>query len=104
MIRRPPRSTLFPYTTLFRSQVHVVSSRQSQLPDPKPGPEVDLHGEANDLGHPPIKRLEFGECLPEPILALDEDGFRAGTLGEHLERPQFPDDVVLNRIEDEPEM
>src|SRR5260370_18186280 len=24
MIRRPPRSTLFPYTTLFRSQVHVA--------------------------------------------------------------------------------
>src|SRR3712207_7966854 len=24
MIRRPPRSTLFPYTTLFRSQVLVV--------------------------------------------------------------------------------
>src|SRR2546422_1735546 len=24
MIRRPPRSTLFPYTTLFRSQVHEV--------------------------------------------------------------------------------
>src|SRR3712207_6914612 len=23
MIRRPPRSTLFPYTTLFRSRVHV---------------------------------------------------------------------------------
>src|SRR5260370_25325690 len=23
MIRRPPRSTLFPYTTLFRSQAHV---------------------------------------------------------------------------------
>src|SRR2546429_5086805 len=23
MIRRPPRSTLFPYTTLFRSVVHV---------------------------------------------------------------------------------
>src|SRR5574337_4793 len=25
MIRRPPRSTLFPYTTLFRSSVHVMS-------------------------------------------------------------------------------
>src|SRR3712207_7245254 len=25
MIRRPPRSTLFPYTTLFRSQVHVLA-------------------------------------------------------------------------------
>src|SRR2546422_1701931 len=24
MIRRPPRSTLFPYTTLFRSQIHAV--------------------------------------------------------------------------------
>src|SRR3712207_8644600 len=23
MIRRPPRSTLFPYTTLFRSRVHT---------------------------------------------------------------------------------
>src|SRR2546426_6934122 len=24
MIRRPPRSTLFPYTTLFRSETHVA--------------------------------------------------------------------------------
>src|SRR5256885_15369745 len=24
MIRRPPRSTLFPYTTLFRSHTHTV--------------------------------------------------------------------------------
>src|SRR2546426_8317475 len=27
MIRRPPRSTLFPYTTLFRSQTPEVSER-----------------------------------------------------------------------------
>src|SRR3712207_8445384 len=27
MIRRPPRSTLFPYTTLFRSLVGVATSR-----------------------------------------------------------------------------
>src|SRR3712207_8311463 len=27
MIRRPPRSTLFPYTTLFRSAVSVVAGR-----------------------------------------------------------------------------
>src|SRR6267378_889595 len=26
MIRRPPRSTLFPYTTLFRSHRHVLRS------------------------------------------------------------------------------
>src|SRR6202789_4600934 len=28
MIRRPPRSTLFPYTTLFRSQILVTTCRQ----------------------------------------------------------------------------
>src|SRR2546421_6036668 len=27
MIRRPPRSTLFPYTTLFRSQEQTVAGR-----------------------------------------------------------------------------
>src|SRR5256885_10678937 len=26
MIRRPPRSTLFPYTTLFRSNDHLISN------------------------------------------------------------------------------
>src|SRR2546422_4141530 len=25
MIRRPPRSTLFPYTTLFRSNSHIIA-------------------------------------------------------------------------------
>src|SRR5258707_7019064 len=30
MIRRPPRSTLFPYTTLFRSEARI---RGSELPD-----------------------------------------------------------------------
>src|SRR5687768_17916830 len=33
MIRRPPRSTLFPYTTLFRSH-------RDQGPDPRPGPQA----------------------------------------------------------------
>src|SRR2546430_10954295 len=27
MIRRPPRSTLFPYTTLFRSKIRIQSSK-----------------------------------------------------------------------------
>src|SRR5262249_61232736 len=30
MIRRPPRSTLFPYTTLFRSQVEVAQVEYQQ--------------------------------------------------------------------------
>src|SRR5437764_4902681 len=33
MIGRPPRSTLFPYTTLFRSQALNVRARQPLTPD-----------------------------------------------------------------------
>src|SRR2546430_11387251 len=31
MIRRPPRSTLFPYTTLFRSVAHLVLVRPMRV-------------------------------------------------------------------------
>src|SRR3712207_8697613 len=37
MIRRPPRSTLFPYTTLFRSQ---REQRRQRQPDVVPGDVV----------------------------------------------------------------
>src|SRR5437588_9247068 len=33
MIRRPPRSTLFPYTTLFRSAAAVVGAHSSKARD-----------------------------------------------------------------------
>src|SRR5258705_13510375 len=40
MIRRPPRSTLFPYTTLFRSASagEIVIARVSKFPKPPPYP------------------------------------------------------------------
>src|SRR2546430_11343359 len=38
MIRRPPRSTLFPYTTLFRSRDEQV--REARHGDPEVGPRV----------------------------------------------------------------
>src|SRR3712207_7102718 len=34
MIRRPPRSTLFPYTTLFRSAVSTTPRNQPGINDP----------------------------------------------------------------------
>src|SRR3712207_7851178 len=34
MIRRPPRSTLFPYTTLFRSAFRSAGARPIDLPAP----------------------------------------------------------------------
>src|SRR3712207_8876482 len=58
MIRRPPRSTLFPYTTLFRSQVLVVHEvlegveqllRDRQRVDREPGlAESRHHGRERD--------------------------------------------------------
>src|SRR3712207_7539987 len=36
MIRRPPRSTLFPYTTLFRSDGHTIRYHSSHGPSNNP--------------------------------------------------------------------
>src|SRR3712207_7666380 len=47
MIRRPPRSTLFPYTTLFRSG--------EQLGRPRPGDPVDT-----ELGERPARQRRRG--------------------------------------------
>src|SRR2546430_12263976 len=48
MIRRPPRSTLFPYTTLFRS------TRKIDRLEPRPHASNELMVEANHsrTGHP----------------------------------------------------
>src|SRR2546425_4114374 len=35
MIRRPPRSTLFPYTTLFRSPIHSPSATITDMTRPQ---------------------------------------------------------------------
>src|SRR3712207_8380069 len=38
MIRRPPRSTLFPYTTLFRSPPCWRAARRRRAHSPRPSP------------------------------------------------------------------
>src|SRR3989442_7185562 len=45
MIRRPPRSTLFPYTTLFRSAEHILDAPQHQAAGVggRGGDQVDRH-------------------------------------------------------------
>src|SRR3989442_9842181 len=49
MIRRPPRSTLFPYTTLFRS----LAPGDGQLRDSPASPRASLAEAASAL-HPPF--------------------------------------------------
>src|SRR5438552_13888020 len=44
MIRRPPRSTLFPYTTLFRSLLPLVPECNHSRKTPRPGsPRSEEH-------------------------------------------------------------
>src|SRR2546426_4434515 len=43
MIRRPPRSTLFPYTTLFRSHAADLRVRRPQESDAASGRRVSHH-------------------------------------------------------------
>src|SRR2546427_6896325 len=52
MIRRPPRSTLFPYTTLFRSRLGLVHA---------PGAVATLRGGEHSF----LKRLLGGEQLTD---------------------------------------
>src|SRR3712207_6918410 len=51
MIRRPPRSTLFPYTTLFRSDVEELklSLRTFAGRRPSSGPPLCLCGQSPSL-------------------------------------------------------
>src|SRR3712207_7303277 len=64
MIRRPPRSTLFPYTTLFRS--YVEGGRQPEGERQVGGSDVDAieAGRGGDLLHPfePLPRLDHDDA------------------------------------------
>src|SRR5690349_22128175 len=54
MIRRPPRSTLFPYTTLFRSHVRVGVRPDFQR-DPNPLFFVGLVRQADQIRQLPLE-------------------------------------------------
>src|SRR5256886_11069259 len=72
MIRRPPRSTLFPYTTLFRSDPESDASERGGEEHHglgrRPGPVVDVDGGLDD-------QQRRGEDLE----AAEQDGDRKST-------------------------
>src|SRR5437016_8102396 len=53
MIRRQPRSTLFPYTTLFRSVVMGADRRLARVPGRRPGISINAGqaGQSRDRPH-----------------------------------------------------
>src|SRR2546422_5368160 len=73
MIRRPPRSTLFPYTTLFRSAGADIGDLAKQGP---------FDGKARALrGQAVLRRLE---TCGKPVIAA-VNGFALGGGGERSE-------------------
>src|SRR3712207_7255418 len=69
MIRRPPRSTLFPYTTLFRSPVRAPRTRARQDPGSRGS------AAAIALRERPILDPPLGE-VGTPALAVDRKSTR----------------------------
>src|SRR5437588_2295074 len=43
MVRRPPRSTLFPYTTLFRSDLRILDAPHSRGMTERDAPSARVH-------------------------------------------------------------
>src|SRR3712207_7457753 len=84
MIRRPPRSTLFPYTTLFRSEVDraVEFTQQARVG----------HVAGADLDRGVPRRGAGGGVVPGPLdragVALDGGHPRAGRSEEHTSELQ----------------
>src|SRR3712207_7652417 len=74
MIRRPPRSTLFPYTTLFRSAHAVDDDLQVLHPLPDQARGVKKRGHHDD-GRAVLVVVEDGDVqlLLEPLLDLKTD-------------------------------
>src|SRR3712207_2255726 len=86
MIRRPPRSTLFPYTTLFRSDGVLVGFMQDRQNARLMGVRPTGNGRRQSHAHIPMPRMTNtvmlgGEHAPEEILRSVKRGLYAVNFG-----------------------
>src|SRR5260370_35382511 len=94
MIRRPPRSTLFPYTTLFRSVVVIVPFGVSREPNNVLSEPV-VHGGIELVASQPLAcvRPDLADHGPHRLLTFREGpgifppGVREIGVGRHIEPP-----------------
>src|SRR2546430_11262488 len=81
MIRRPPRSTLFPYTTLFRSKVAKAAAAEANYQPPPQ--KVRAVKSAFAMTGPASKRQESGgiiQLLYDSFLQPALAGIRSGSM------------------------
>src|SRR3712207_9024597 len=84
MIRRPPRSTLFPYTTLFRSfALRRVVAVRARRADPEPLPRVLLRQEDR------LPREDVRIHGPTGAAPLDGIGVRSEEHTSELQSRQY---------------
>src|SRR5258708_17508824 len=87
MIRRPPRSTLFPYTTLFRSKYHRLAGCW------RPSSAVAVTVLGFEYGLPRAKRRTMGsQSMGSPT------GPRTLRSEEHTSELQSPDHLVCRLL------
>src|SRR2546428_2090056 len=85
MIRRPPRSTLFPYTTLFRSRLPCASSRST----PASPPRV-LHAEdAPRAGQRTAQRRLVIQIALDDVDAVDRKSTRLNSSHDQISYAVF---------------
>src|SRR5690348_17696086 len=85
MIRRPPRSTLFPYTTLFRSLLIILSN-------------IDGLYDKNPSTHPDAKLITHVDHVGSEHDALAEDTGAATRSEEHTSELQSPVHLVCRLL------
>src|SRR2546430_15872561 len=78
MIRRPPRSTLFPYTTLFRSRVEGHPDGYGFV--------IAEEGENLYLGPHEMRKVLHGDRVMVREAGVDRRGRRDGAIVEVVER------------------
>src|SRR3989441_7526660 len=90
MIRRPPRSTLFPYTTLFRS---ARLTEDGHFAD-----ELVLCRKRDDYPLLPPARIDFMDVAPEQLVSiaaalipfLEHDDANRALMGSNMQRQSVP--------------
>src|SRR2546422_11441865 len=100
MIRRPPRSTLFPYTTLFRSLVYVHVHRigvvhREELRLVEIGGLPELLGELQDVAAVSGREgaTRYSHVLPRGVRRRGRDVSSAGHDAERHAERAAPHDV-----------